>query len=252
MEFLIYEESEGIGTLRINRPKALNALSAKLLRELDSFLNQCPVTLRALIVTGVGEKAFIAGADLKEMQSLDHLQTLDFCSLGQKVTNSLENAPFLTLAAINGYALGGGLEMALACDFIYASQEAKLGLPEVTLGIIPGFGGTQRLARAVGTRRAKEMILSGFPINAEEAYQIGLVNKVCKAEELLSEAQKTAKAISRHSQIAVRQAKLAINTGYSLGMHEALELEKNMFAVCFDTPARKEAIEAFINKNLGK
>ncbi len=250
MEHLIYEKLDKIALLKINRPKAYNALNRKTLEELLEFLTAIAPkeAIQAVVLTGVGDKAFIAGADIKEMQLMNHLQMLQFCQLGQRVTTALENAPFLTVAAVNGYALGGGLEMALACDFIYASKNARLGLPEVTLGIIPGFGGTQRLARAIGTRRAKELIMSGRTLLAEEALQLGIVNRLCEEATLQAECLAVAESIVKHSFTATSQAKLAINVGYGLSMPDALELERNMCAVCFATPERAEAMASFINK----
>ncbi|KKL68762.1 hypothetical protein LCGC14_2121730 [marine sediment metagenome] len=182
MELISFEKRGQTGILKVNRPEALNALNRAVLEELQRFLSSgvSSENIRALIFTGEG-KAFIAGADIKEMQALDGAGIGEFCELGQGVTNSLASLEMVTIAAVNGFALGGGLEMALACDFIYASTGAKLGQPEVTLGIIPGFGGTQRLSRAVGVRLAKELITTGRFLGAEEALRIGLVNKVVEA-----------------------------------------------------------------------
>lgn len=247
MKTLAYTVENGVGILRVNRPKVLNALNREVLSELKHFLEHAE-GLKTLILTGEGDKAFIAGADIKEMQHLTQKEVLEFCSLGQTVSHLLENAPFATIAAVNGYALGGGLEMALACDFIYASRNAKLGLPEVTLGIIPGFGGTQRLSRAVGTRIAKEMILTGKHISAEEALQIRLINRLCEPDQLMETCIETATRIAKHSRIAVQQGKNAVNYGYPMGMREALEIERNMFAVCFMTKEREQAMQAFLEK----
>lgn len=247
MKTLAYAVENGVGILKVNRPQVLNALNREVLSELKHFLENAN-GLKALILTGEGEKSFIAGADIKEMQKLTQNQVLEFCSLGQSVSHLLENAPFVTIAAVNGYALGGGLEMALACDFIYASRNAKLGLPEVTLGIIPGFGGTQRLSRAVGTRLAKEMILTGKHISAEEALGIGLINRLCEPDQLMEMCIETATRIAKHSGIAVQQGKNAVNYGYPMGMREALEIERNMFAVCFMTKEREQAMQAFLEK----
>jgi enoyl-CoA hydratase len=254
MSNLTIEKSDGITLLKINRPSALNALNRATLEELLHFLETTAPkeSVKALIFTGEGDKAFIAGADIKEMLPMDHLDMLDFCTLGQRVANALEAAPFLTIAAVNGYALGGGLEMALACDFIYANHHAKLGLPEVTLGIIPGFGGTQRLSRAIGTRLAKEMIMSGMTLTAERAREIGIVNHVCAPEDLLKDCFATASKITAHSYTAVVQAKYAINTGYHLGLKEALELEKNMCAVCFATDERAQKMKQFTERSVKK
>lgn len=250
MKYLSYEKDGDIGVLTVNRPEVLNALNRAVLVEIRDFLDHTVKDdhLKVLIFTGEGEKAFIAGADIKEMKALKHTEILEFLELGQGVTHLLESAHFVTLAAVNGYALGGGMEMALACDFIYASKNAKLGLPEVSLGIIPGFGGTQRLSRAIGTRLAKEMILTGKHITAEEAHKLGVVNAVCEPDKLLEECHATAQKIAKHSSIAVQQGKNAVNSGYQLGIHEALEIERNMFVVCFASKEREEAMNAFLEQ----
>ena len=254
MKYLEFEKRNLVGILTISRPNALNALNLELLEEFKQFLaEECQKRdLKALIVKGAGEKAFIAGADIKEMQGLDSQQINSFIALGQQVTLLLETAPFVTIAAVNGFALGGGLEMALACDFIYAGKTAKLGLPEVTLGIIPGFGGTQRLARAVGTRRAKEMIATGKTIGAEEALAIGLVNHVYEKEALIEECIKAAEVIAGHSLTALCQAKQAVNQGCGLSIKEGLELERSNFVACFETPEREKAMQAFLEKSMRK
>ena len=200
MKHLIYETYDSIALVKINRPQVLNALNREVLTELNMLLDLLEVgqQTKALILTGEGEKAFIAGADIKEMQGMGSVEMRQFSELGQRLTNKLENASFLTIAAVNGYALGGGLEVALACDFIYASQTAKLGLPEVTLGIIPGFGGTQRLSRTIGTRLAKELIMSGTTITAEQALQYGIVNHISAPGSLLDDCTKAAQNIIRN------------------------------------------------------
>jgi enoyl-CoA hydratase len=250
MEHLIYEKHEQVGVLRINRPQVLNALNSDLLKELLSVLHEIPKRnhLKCLILTGEGEKAFIAGVDIKEMQALNHVDMLGFCELGQAVTLALEQMPCATIAAVNGFALGGGLEMALACDFIYASPQAKLGLPEIKLAIIPGFGGTQRLTRAIGSRLAKEMILTGKTISASEAKEIGLINHVSAEGELLKDCLATGSVITLHSSAVISQAKQAINHGASLSIADALALERSLCAVCFALPEREEAMNAFVNK----
>ncbi|MBW8003539.1 MAG: 3-hydroxybutyryl-CoA dehydrogenase, partial [Planctomycetes bacterium] len=196
MKCLSFEKRERLGLLKINRPQALNALNRALLEELDRFLSTqiTSENIRVLILTGEG-KAFIAGADIKEMQSFNESQIREFCNLGHRVARRLETLEQVTIAAVNGYALGGGLEMALACDFIYAASNARLGQPEVSLGVIPGFGGTQRLSRAVGTRKAKEMISTGQLLDAEESLRFGLVNKVVEPDRLLDEAMGAAEKI---------------------------------------------------------
>lgn len=247
---LIIERNDHIAILKVNRPEALNVLNQETLSQILEFLTNTARKegYKAVILAGEGKKAFIAGADIKEMQAMTHIQMLQFCELGQQVASALENSPFLTIAAVNGFALGGGLEMALACDFIYASKNAKMGLPEVKLGIIPGFGGTQRLSRAIGTRKAKELVMSGRMISAETALEMGIVNKVCEEDSLLEEVQQVAKEITQNSFLAIMQAKRAIDKGNSMGLTEALELEKNMCAVCFSTSERLEAMNAFLSK----
>lgn len=251
MQYLIFEHSlKQVGILKVNRPSLLNALNRETLTELLHLLKAIEEKkeCKALILTGAGEKSFIAGADIKEMQTMTPIEMMQFSQLGQDVTKALENASFLTIAAVNGYALGGGLEMALACDFIYASTNAKLGFPEVSLGIIPGFGGTQRFARAVGTRVAKELIMSGRIFSAEEGKSLGIINRICESDSLVQESILTANEIVSHSFLATAQAKRAIDYGYNLGMTEALELEKNMCAVCFATEERVKGMAAFLEK----
>lgn len=251
-KYLLFEKyDKDIGILSINRPEVLNALNLVIIEEMYEFLSRkfLEEKCKALILTGSGEKSFIAGADIKEMNELNTIEMLHFCELGQKVTLALERAPYLTIAAVNGYALGGGLEMALACDFIYASKSAKMGFPEVHLGIIPGFGGTQRLSRAIGTRKAKEMIMSGRTVLADEAFELGIVNKVCDEENLIKDCINIAYEITKNSFTAIRQAKQAIDCGAQMSLTEALELERNMCAVCFDTNERRVGITAFLDRH---
>lgn len=253
MEQISLQKKGQIGILTVNRPQALNALNRAVLLEMkECLLSLKESEVRALILTGAGEKAFVAGADIKEMKELSATEMLAFAGLGQEVTLLLETSPFLTVAAVNGFCLGGGLELALGCDFIYASESACLGLPEVTLGLIPAFGGTQRLCRAVGSRLAKELVMSGASLSAEEALQVGLVNKVCPGVGLLEACEKVAQKVCTNSFFATQQAKQAINHGSHLGMQEALELEKNMCAVAFATPDRLEGMSAFVEKRPAK
>jgi enoyl-CoA hydratase len=232
----------------VNRPKVRNALNSQLLKELARLLREIAQhsTYRALILTGAGDKAFIAGADIEEMERMTSVEMQAFLQLGSEVATLLETLPLVTLAAVNGYALGGGLEMALACDFIYASPQAILGLPEVKLGLIPGFGGTQRLMRAVGVARAKELIMSGRMISAEAAHAIGLVNKVCEGNTLLEECLKVAAEIADHGTTAVNSAKRAICEGSDLPLQQGLALEQACFLTCFATEERKRAMKAFL------
>lgn len=250
MNLLTFEKNGKMGVLTISRPESLNALNESVLEELFHFLTTRArqENIRVLILTGAGEKAFIAGADIKAMHRMTPREMDRFCELGQRVTMALERAPFAAIAAVNGLALGGGLELALACDFIYASTKAKVGLPETSLGLIPGFGGTQRLARAIGTRRAKEMIMSGKTITAEEALEIGIVNKLCDPEKLLPDCISIAEKILTNSFSAVIEAKRAINGGEGQDMASALELERRICSLCFSDPDRTEGMTAFIEK----
>ncbi|MCB1136083.1 MAG: enoyl-CoA hydratase/isomerase family protein [Chlamydiia bacterium] len=249
MEHLAFERKGPIGILRVNRPESLNSLSRAVLEEMREFIAQNrSQRMRALILTGSGDKAFMAGADIKEMQGFSPMEMMMFASLGQEVSLQLEQAPFVTIAAVNGFCLGGGLELALSCDFIYASTNARFGLPEVTLGLIPGFGGTQRLTHAVGARLAKELIMTGKHIQAEEALRVGLVNNVVAPELLLDACEESARQICGNGFFAVTQAKHAVNAAQHLPIHDGLQLERNMAGVAFDTPDREEGIAAFIEK----
>jgi len=250
LEYFHFEKKDTVGILSIHRPEVLNALNRASLEELCRFLeDDVPrENLQVLILTGVGNKAFIVGADIKEMNGFSPVQMLAFLDLGQRVTFLLERQDLICIAAINGYALGGGLEIALACDFIYASATAKLGLPEVTLGLIPGFGGTQRLSRAIGSRKAKEMIFTGRMITADEAYAAGLVNRVIPPDQLIPSSLETAQWIVQNSPIAVLESKRAINMGTQMALYEAMELEKQACTVSFATDDRRKGMEAFIQK----
>lgn len=251
MKHLKIQNYGAISVVEVCRPEALNALNRELLHELQGFLQQAEqkANLRAVILTGSGDKAFIAGADIKEMSHLDNHHAVQFCYLGQQVAEALERATFLTIAAVNGYALGGGLELVLACDYAFAAEEARMGCPEVTLGLIPGFGGTQRLARAIGTRAAKELILSGRTIKAEEAHDLGIVQRVVKREALINECLASAKSVVTHSALAIAKAKYAIDKGYEMSLHQGLDLERHSFVDCFASPGRVAGFETFLNKN---
>ena len=250
MKNIRFEKKERVGILTLSRPGSLNAINGEMLEELDGFLTDFVTRekVHVLLVTGSGEKAFVAGADIHEMSSLDREGMLNFCRLGKRVAFLLEFMDAVTIAAVNGYALGGGLELALACDFIYASDDATFGLPEVTLGLIPGFGGTQRLARAVGTRQAKEMILSGQPISAEEARAMGLVNRVVEGNLLLETCMELASRISRNAPEAVKQANGSINNGVDRALSDGMELENKAFGRVLDAEERIEGTKAFLEK----
>ena len=249
MEFITYEVEGQIGIITINRPKALNALNSAVLDELDKTLDAVDQeAIRCLILTGAGEKSFVAGADIGEMSTLTKAEGEAFGKKGNDVFRKLETFPIPVIAAVNGFALGGGCELSMACDIRVASEKAKFGQPEVGLGITPGFGGTQRLARIVGTGKAKEMIYGARNIKAEEAYRIGLVNNVYPAEELMPAAKKLASTIARNAPIAVRNCKRAINEGIQVDMDQAIVIEEKLFGSCFETCDQKEGMNAFLEK----
>ena len=249
-ETLLFEASDGIGVLTLNRPKALNALNAQLMSELQAFVSKVATDpeIKVLIITGAGEKAFVAGADITEMQPKSAVEGRDWAKFGQQVFDQIENLPQPVIAAVNGFALGGGNELAMACDIRIASEKAKFGQPEVNLGITPGFAGTQRLPRLIGKGRAKELIFTGEPIDAAEAYRIGLVNKVVPPEELLPAARDLAKKIIAKGEIAVRQCKAAINRGMEMDLASGTAYEAEVFGLCFATADQKEGMRAFIEK----
>jgi enoyl-CoA hydratase len=249
MEFVTYEQESFIGVVTINRPKALNALNTEVLESLNKVMDTVDLgKTRALILTGAGIKSFVAGADISEMSLLSKAEGENFGKIGNDVFRKIETFPIPVIAAVNGFALGGGCELSLSCDIRICSENALFGQPEVGLGITPGFGGTQRLARIVGIGKAKEMIYTASNIKAEEAYRIGLVNKVCSAAELLNEAKKIAKKIVRNAPIAVRASKKAINDGISLDMDKAIVVEEKLFGSCFETEDQKNGMNAFLEK----
>jgi len=241
---------DGLGVVTINRPKVLNALNRAVLEELRTVLRGLAQTenVHAVILTGAGEKAFVAGADIAEMLELTPMQMKEFSRLGQEVTQLLHAMSKPTIAAINGYALGGGCELALACDIRIASEEAQLGLPEVSLGIFPGFGGTQRLPRLIGRGRAAELIFTGERIDAAEALRIGLVNRVVPSEKLLDEAKGLAAQILARAPIAVRHAKEALNRAEETPLQEGLQYERESFGLTAATKDREEGMRAFVGK----
>lgn len=244
------EDDCGIVWLTISRSEVLNALNHELLVELLDTLTQLHNhdTLRVLVITGDGAKAFVAGADIAAMKELTPNEALEFATLGQSVFSLIEQFPRPVIAAVNGFALGGGLELALSCDFIIASDTAKFGQPEVKLGLIPGFGGTQRLMREIGMRKAKDLIFSGRIINAADALRIGLVTKVVSADSLTAEVNKAAKEIAAQSPFAISIAKRAMNEGSDSNIESGLLMERQSFALCFDTQDQVEGCSAFIEK----
>ncbi len=249
-ETLLYEQDGPVGTLTINRPQALNSLNEKVLKELKSFADdiRSDKNIRVLIITGSGEKAFVAGADIKAMQTMTPAEAEAFSIAAQTAFNAIEELPFAVIAAVNGFALGGGCELALSCDIILASGKAKFGLPEVTLGLLPCFGGTQRLPRAIGLYKAREMVFSGEFYSAEACKDFGFVNHVFAPEELLKEAQKLAETIAARGPIAIAKAKQSLNTGSELHISDGLKQEAALFGELFTTEDHNEGIGAFIEK----
>ncbi len=249
-EFLDYKVEDEIGILTINREDKLNALNEKVLDELRDFLEfNCKSTIKGLILTGAGEKAFIAGADIKAMTSMDSTEASEFAYKGQQVTFMFEEIRFPVIAAVNGFALGGGCEVALACDFILCSENAVFGLPEVSLGLIPGFGGTQRLTKIVGRNRAKELIYTGRMVKADEACEIGLsLKSLTSKEELIAEAKNIINKASKNSPHAIGVAKFVINRGADINLDEGLKVERDMFGEIFSSYDMKEGTLAFLEK----
>ncbi|MDO4953055.1 MAG: enoyl-CoA hydratase-related protein [Synergistaceae bacterium] len=249
MQFIKYETHDAIGIITIDRQEALNALNTDVLNELDGVINSIDLdTIRVVILTGAGTKSFVAGADIAEMCHLSHAEGKRFSHKGLRVFRKLELFPAPVIAAVNGYALGGGCELALSCDIRICSENAMFGQPEVTLGITPGFGGTQRLARTIGVGKAKEMIYTAKPIKADEAYRLGLVNAVYPQAELIPEAIKLAEKIAHNAPIAVRACKEAINYGLQVDIDSSLRIEGNIFGSCFETADQVAGMEAFLAK----
>ena len=252
-QFIKYEEEDMIAVLTINRPKALNALNSQVLEELDKTLDAIDTNkIRALIITGAGEKSFVAGADIGEMSSLSKKEGEAFGKKGNDVFRKLETFAIPVIAAVNGFALGGGCEISMSCDIRICSDNAIFGQPEVGLGITPGFGGTQRLARLVGPGMAKQMIYTARNIKADEALRIGLVNAVYPQTELLNEAKKLAQTIARQAPIAVRNCKKAINDGLQVDMDKAIEIEERLFGDCFETEDQRAGMGNFLEKDKSK
>ena len=249
MEFVTYEQDGFVGIVTINRPKALNALNIEVLKEIEAAFDAIDLdATRAVILTGAGEKSFVAGADIGEMSTLTKEEGEAFGKTGNDVFRKIETFPIPVIAAVNGFALGGGCEISMSCDIRLCSDNAVFGQPEVGLGITPGFGGTQRLARLVGAGKAKEMIYTAFNIKADEAYRIGLVNAVYPQAELMDAAKKMAAKIAKNAPIAVRACKKAINEGLDADMDQAIVIEENAFGSCFETEDQKAGMEAFLNK----
>ena len=251
---VILEKEGHLAIVTMNRPKALNALNSETLKDLDAVITDLENDndIYAVILTGAGEKSFVAGADIAEMKDLDEKQGQEFGKLGNDVFLRLENLNKPVIAAINGFALGGGCEISMACDIRIASETASFAQPEVGLGITPGFGGTQRLARIVGLGIAKELIYTAKSIKADEAYRIGLVNKVVPLENLMDEAKKMASKIIANAPVAVRLCKDAINRGMQVSIDKAVAIEAEDFGKCFATEDQKEGMSAFLEKRKEK
>ena len=247
---IIFQVEDGISTITFNRPETLNALNSELLKEFSQALDEIAANedIRVLILTGAGEKSFVAGADISELATFNALQAKRFSERGHFMMNKLQELPIPVIAATNGFALGGGCEIAIACDFIYASENAMFGLPEINLGIIPGFGGTQRLSRLIGKNIAKELIFTGKMIPASEAHAIGMVNNVCSQESLMDEVVKTAKSIVLKGKVSLRAAKQAINSGMNVDLNSGCSIEIDAFSLCMASPDAKEGTSAFLEK----
>jgi len=247
---LLFEKIDGIGTITINRPKVLNALNKQTMMELKDVVGKIATDpeVSVLIITGSGEKSFVAGADIGEMRDLSAMEARSWSKYSQTVFNEIENLPQPVIAAVNGYALGGGCELAMSCDIRVASEKARFGQPEVLLGVVAAFAGTQRLPRLVGKGRAKELLFIGDQITATEAYRIGLVNKVVPGEELMSVAKEMALKIMSRGPIAVSLSKAAVNEGMDMDFESGQAYEAEVFGLCFSTADQTEGMSAFVEK----
>ncbi len=250
MTHILLEKKGHVAVAAIHRPAALNALNSEVLEDLNTLIDEIAADpgIRVLVITGSGEKAFVAGADIGEMSTLSKAEGEAFGKKGNDIFRKLEVLPIPTIAAVNGYALGGGCELSMACDIRLSADTAVFGQPETGLGITPGFGGTQRLARLIGPGMAKQLIYSARNIKADEALRIGLVNAVYPAEELLPAAEKLAETIAKNAPVAVRACKKAIDEGLEVPMDEAIVIEEKLFGSCFETADQKEGMGAFLEK----
>jgi enoyl-CoA hydratase len=249
VEELIFEKGE-IATVTVNRPKALNALNRSVVEGLAEVVREVRIdpAIRVLIVTGAGDRAFVAGADIAQMSAMSVVDGMEFCALGHRVMAGLEELPIPVIAAVNGFALGGGTELALGCDLIIASEKARFGQPEINLGLIPGFGGTQRLPHRIGQARARELILTGDMIDAPTALQWGLVNKVVTPEDLMPETRKLAAKLATKSGFTLRQAKAALRASFTMEEDAGLRFEQSAFGLCFGSQDKVEGTKAFVEK----
>ena len=249
-ENIIFQVDAGIATITFNRPKALNAINSALLNEFSQALDEVAAdeNIRVLVLTGAGDKAFVAGADINQLAACNALTAKNFAAKGHSIIGKLQQLPIAVIAAVNGFALGGGTEIAIACDFIYASENAKFGQPEINLGLIPGFGGTQRLPRLIGPNKAKELVFTGKMISAAEAGQMGLVNKVVPQDQLMAEVIKTAREIASKGRLSLRTAKQAINYGLNADLATGIHIEIEGFGLCYGSSDAKEGTSAFLEK----
>ena len=247
---LISEVQGNVAIIKFNRPKALNAINPDMLTELDDVIDKIEgdPSARVLVLTGEGEKAFVAGADIAHLAGLTPLEARNFSRRGQDVFFRLENLSIPVIASVNGFALGGGAEIAMSCDFIYASEKAKFGQPEIKLGLIPGFGGTQRLPRKIGKGMAKELCMTGDMINAAEAKEVGLVNKVFPPDTLWEEAMKTANTLALKGRVALKGIKDSIERGSDVDLRDGCYMESDAFGLCKTSPDAKEGTTAFLEK----
>lgn len=251
---ILYKKEKGIGVVCINRPQALNALNSEVFSELYHVFNEIGADseVKVVIITGAGDKAFVAGTDVTEMKSRSSSEIRDFAMAARKASEAIYNLEKPVIAAINGFALGGGLELAMVCDLRICSENAEFGQPEINLGLIPGGGGTQRLTRLVGMTKAKELLFTGDMIDAQTAVDIGLVNKVVPAGKLMDEAKALAQKLLDKGAVALRLLKTAINRGTNMDLVSALDFEAECFAMCFSTDDQKEGMNAFIEKRKPK
>lgn len=247
---LLIETSEGVSIITVNRPQAMNSMTLTTLQELDEAVRELTASaeVRAIIITGAGTKAFIAGGDIAMLRELDPCGARDLALLAQGVLKAIEQSPKPFIAAINGYALGGGCELAMSCDIRIATETARFGQPEINIGTLPGFGGSQRLPRLVGKGRALEMILTGEMIDAQEAWRIGLVNKVVSAEELMDTARTLAFKLASKSMVALKFCKEAVHNGMEMDLSHACQYEADLFGLSFSTADQKEGMSAFLEK----
>ncbi len=249
-ENVLFEIQDGVGVMTFNRPKALNALNASTLNEVADVIARAAQedAIRVLVFTGAGDKAFVAGADITEFLKLNPLTALRLAEKGQRIFFQIEDLPKPVIACVNGFALGGGLEISMSCDFIYASDKARFGQPEVNLGLIPGFGGTQRLTRIVGRAKAKEMCMTGDMIDAQQAKDLGLVTKVFPADQLLDETMKVARTLASKPLAVLKAIKKVVNSGADVDLKNGCAIEAEAFGVCFGLQDMKEGVSAFLEK----